>query len=88
MVTPKILGSFVNTSTADHSSYKREKFPQAIQLQLSKTSKISYQFFIAFLQSTSNFEQFRKKDQAHSSTIFGIIDSKRSCYLNVLMAMF
>ena len=31
LVTPKILGSFVNTLTADHSSYNREKFPLAIQ---------------------------------------------------------
>ena len=57
-------------------------------MQLSKKLKTYYQFSILFLQSTSNFQQFEEKDQVHSSTLFDIMDSERSCYLNVLKAMF
>ena len=55
---------------------------------LSKKSKIFDQSFIEFLESTSTFQLFEKKDESHSSTISDSIDSERSCYLNVLKAMF
>ena len=55
---------------------------------LPKKSKIFDQSFIEFLESTSTLQLFGKKDEAHSSTISDSIDSERSCYLNVLKAMF
>ena len=63
MVTSEILGLFVNTLAADDkcSSDKRQKFSQAIQMQWFKQPKIFYEFFIAFLQSASNFEHLQKK---------------------------
>ena len=54
---------------------------------LSQKLKIFYEFFIAFLKSTSIFQHFGEKDQVHSSTISNIFDSKRSSYLNVLKAI-
>ena len=54
---------------------------------LSQKLKIFYEFFIAFLKSTSIFQHFGEKDQVHSSTISNIFDSKRSSYLNVLNAI-
>ena len=56
-----------------YSFYKSKKFGQAIQMQLSKKSKIFYLFFSAFMQSTSVFEHSGKKDEAHTSTIADII---------------
>ena len=54
---------------------------------LSQKLKIFYEFFIAFLKSTSTFQHFGEKDQVHSSTISNIFDSKRSSYLNALKAI-
>ena len=86
----EILRLFVNTLTADdiYSCYKSQKFGKAIQMQLSKNPKIFLEFFNAFLESTSNFQLFPKKDEAHSKTISDINDSGRSFYLIVLKAMF
>ena len=66
---------------------KREMFTQAIQMQLFEKPKVFHQFFIAFLESTWNFQRFEKTIK-HSSTLSAILDSERSCYLNVLNAMF
>ena len=64
------------------------KFPQAIQLELSKKPNISDQAFIAFLECPPISSILRKEDEAQSSTISDIIDSKRSCHLNLSKAMF
>ena len=52
-----------------------------IQMQLSEKRKTFCQIFTAFLESTLNFKHF-EKNEPHSSSIFGVIDSKRSAYLN------
>ena len=66
-------------------------FGQVIQTQLPKKLNFRYQFFVAFLQSTSSLKQFEKKDEPHCSSdiidSYYIIDSERSCYLNVVKAM-
>ena len=86
MVISEILGLSVKTLTSDdkYSCYKRENFPQAIQIQLPKKPKTFYEFLISFLESTSNFKLFQKKYESDSSVISVIIDSESSCYLNVL----
>ena len=58
-----MLGQFVNSLTADdkYSRQNRENFLQEIQMQLSQKPKTFTQFFIAFLDSTSSFEYFKKK---------------------------
>ena len=67
---------------------KAKKFGQAVQRILSKKWKNCHQVFVAFMQYISNFQHFEEKNQARDSAISDIIDSERSCYLNVLKAMF
>ena len=78
-----VLDSF-NTLTAnyEYSRSDRENLPLPIQLQLSEKLKTFSQFFIAFLESTLNFEHFEKKDEPHSSSIYEVTDSERHAYLN------
>ena len=58
-----MLGLFVNTMTPDdkYSQLNRENFTQQIQMQLSQKTKNFSQVFIAYLNSTSNFEFFESK---------------------------
>ena len=51
-------------------------------MQWSIKQKIIWEFFIAFLESTLNFEHFEKKDEPHSSSIYEVTDSERRAYLN------
>ena len=64
----KILGVFVNTMTADGKypiqDCKNLQLP--IEMQLSKKRKTLSQFFVPFLESTSNFKHFERKDDHHS----------------------
>ena len=55
-----------NTLTADekYSLGKRENLPQLSQTPLYKKLKAFSYFVIAFLKSTSNFENFGKKRSA------------------------
>ena len=47
-------------------------------MEFYKKQKICYQFFVAFVESTLNFQHFEKKHQTHSSTKSEDIDSKIS----------
>ena len=73
------LRMFVNSLNVDdkYFCYKRERFSQAVHMQLSKKPNIFYQIFIAFLECTSNFQQIEKKDEPQSSTNSKIIDSEK-----------
>ena len=79
-----LLIRLFNTLTAnyEYSRSDRENLPLPIQLQLSEKLKTFSQFFIAFLESTLNFEHFEKKDEPHSSSIYEVTDSERRAYLN------
>ena len=60
------------TTNYEYSRSNRENLPLPIQMQ----------FFIAFLESTLNFEDFEIKNEPHSSSISEVIDSERRAYLN------
>ena len=64
IVIPEMLGVFANTFTAD-DKYSDQDFDYFATLNsntiLSKT-KIFLKLFVQFLESTSNFKQFDKKD--------------------------
>ena len=62
----EILGLFVITLTADdnYSLHKRENLLLTIQMQFPKRL-IFFQFFPAYLKSTSNFEHFQKEYDPH-----------------------
>ena len=58
-----ILGLFVNTLTADDKYPVRDcgNLLLPIQRQLSEKRKTFSQFFVPFLESTSNFKHFEEK---------------------------
>ena len=54
-------------------------------MQLSKKPNTFCRFFIAFLESTLNFEHFekkKKKNEPRSLSISEVIDSEKRAYLN------
>ena len=63
LVRYKILGLFVNTLTAEYmySGRNIQTFTQQVQTPLSLKQKTFSGFFIAFLKSTWNGENFQKK---------------------------
>ena len=66
----EILGPLVNMLTAQYkcSCSNRENLPLPIQMESSKKLKTICQSFIAFLESTLNFEHF-EKNKPHSLSI-------------------
>ena len=64
LVLREILGVFVYTLTGDgkYPVQDCQNFPVAIQMQASEKRKSLSQFFFPFLESTSNFKHFEKKD--------------------------
>ena len=59
---------FRNTFTAN-DKYKVQdcvNLSSPIQMELCLKPKILSDFFVLFLQSTSNFKHFEKKDDSHS----------------------
>ena len=64
----EILEVFVNILTADYKYPVQdcENLPLPIQMQLSEKRKTFSEFFVPFLESTSNFERFQRKDDRHS----------------------
>ena len=79
LVLRKILGVFVNISTADDKYRVQycENLPVPIQMQLSQNRKNVSQFFVPFLKSTSNFQHFGRKDDRHSWCICEITDCEK-----------
>ena len=67
-VLGEILGAFVNTLTADgkYPAPDCENLQLGIQVQLSEKRKTFSQFFVPFLESTSNFKNFERKHDCHS----------------------
>ena len=67
-VLGKILGLFVNTFTSYGKYLVQgcENLQLPIQMELSEKQKTFPEFFVTFLASTSNFEDFERKDDHHS----------------------
>ena len=68
LVLGEILAVFVNTLTADgkYPVQGCENLQLPIQMQLSDKQNNFSQFFVPFLESSSNFEHFERKDDRHS----------------------
>ena len=62
LVLGEILGVFVNTLTANgkYPVQGCENLQLPIQMQLSEKRKTVYEFFVLYLESTSNFKHFEK----------------------------
>ena len=67
-VSDEILVVFVYTLTSDgkYPVQGCENLQLPIQMQLSEKRKTFSEFFVPFLESTSNFKHFEKKDDRHS----------------------
>ena len=68
LVLGEILAVFVNTLTADgkYPVQGCENLQLPIQMQLSDKQNNFSQFFVPFVESSSNFEHFEKKIDCHS----------------------
>ena len=68
LVLGEMLGMFLNTLTDDgmYPVQGCENLQLPIQMQLSDKQNNFSQFFVPFLESTSNFKHFEKKDDCHS----------------------
>ena len=68
LLMSEILVLFINILKADgkYPGQYCEKLWIPIQMQLSEKPKIFDQFFVPFLEPTSNFKHFQKKDDGHS----------------------
>ena len=64
-----------------------QAFAQQVQTPLPLKQKIFSGFYIAFLKSEKNVEQFQKKIESSSLSISEIIDSKRGGYLSAWEAL-
>ena len=68
LVSGEMIGLSVNTLTSDGKYPVQccENLQLLIQMQLSVKRKTFSQFFVPFLDSTSNFEHFERKDDRHN----------------------
>ena len=81
LVLGEILGVFANTLTCEgkYPVQGCENLQLPIQMQLSEKRKPSSKVFVPFLDSTSNFEHFERKDDCHSYCICEITDCENLC---------
>ena len=63
-----MLGIFVNALTTDdkYTVQDCENLQIPFKMQLSEKRKTLPQVFLPFLESTSNFKHFERKDDCHS----------------------
>ena len=68
LVLGEMLGMFLNTLTDDgmYPVQGCENLQLPIQMQLSEKQKTFSEFFVPFLESSSNFKHFEKKVDCHS----------------------
>ena len=68
LLLPEILGAFLNTLTGQGKYLIEdcENLTLPIQMHLPEKRKKFSEFFVPFLESTSNFKRFEKKDDGHS----------------------
>ena len=66
LVLDESCGVFVIPLTADGRYPRFNNLQLPIKMELSEKRKTFSEIFIPFLESTSNFKQFEKKDDRHS----------------------
>ena len=81
----EILGLIINRLTADDKYSRRNihNLTQELQTAISQKQKTFSGIFITYLISIKNSETFAKKVESASLSISEIIDTEKSCYLNV-----
>ena len=70
---------FRNTLTANENYpvQECENLSSPIQMELYLKPTIFVDFFVSFLESTSNFEHFEKKDERHTYFISEITECEK-----------
>ena len=58
-------------------------WPKQLQTTMSQKQKTFYRIFITYVKSRTSSDDFVKKDESTSLSIYDIIDAEKSCYLNV-----
>ena len=68
LVLGEVLVVFLNRSTADgkYPVQECDILQLPIQMQLSEKRKTFSEFFVLFLESTSNLKDLKKKEHCHS----------------------
>ena len=81
----KILELFVNTLTTDdkYSSRNIQNLTQQLETTMSQKQKTFYGIFIRYVKSRTSSDDFVKKGESTSLSIYDIIDAEKSGYLNV-----
>ena len=81
----EILDLFVNTLTTDdkYSSRNIQNLTQELQKTMSQKQKTFHRIFITYVKSRRSTDDFVKKDESTSLSIYDIIDAEKSVYLNV-----
>ena len=76
-----MLALSVNTLTSDgkYPVQGCENLQLPIQMQLFEKRKKFSEFFVAYVDSTSNFEHFERKDDRHNQSISEITDCEKLC---------
>ena len=79
LVICQILGVFLNKLTANDKYLVLDcvNLSNPIQVQLSLEPTIFSDFFVSFLESTSNFKHYEQKADSHSYFISEITDCER-----------
>ena len=75
----EVLVVFLNRLTAGgkYPVQDCENLQLPIQMQLSEKRKTFSEFFVPFLESTSNFKHFEKKDDRHTYFLSEITECER-----------
>ena len=74
-----MLGLLHNNLTAncEYSRINRGNLPLPNKTKFSKKPEIFFNIFFAVLESELNFQNFKKKNEPHSSSLPEIIDPER-----------
>ena len=79
----EILELFVNTLTTDdkYSSRNIQNLTQQLQTTMSQKQKTFYRIFITYVKSRRSSDDFVKKDECTSLSIYDIVDAEKIVYL-------
>ena len=83
----EILELFVNTLTTDdkYSSRNIQNLTQQLQTTMSQKQKTFYRIFITYVKSRRSSDDFVKKDESTSLSIYDIIDAEKKWLLKRLI---
>ena len=87
LVRFEILQLFVNTLTTDdkYSSRNIQNLTEHLQTTMSQKQKTFYRIFITYVKSRTSSDDFVRKDESTSLSIYDIIDAEKKWLLKRLI---